>query len=322
MNPADPVKSPNTAHDYVFIVGLPRTGTKLLKNLLENSSERECQITPENFFLGRFLRKGVRHKMRELGELSQDHTIDKLVELMYSGELWGEYWDRLASGDLPVERGRLRQDLLDCDRSEKAIYAVLLQAHVALKENSLLGDKTGPHLYRVPTLLEWFPDAKIVHTFRDPRAVMASEHKKRVRQAERLVTEAREARRSLRAVLYWWRARCVGVVSVVYVAFAWSWAARLDRKYKRLYPKNYYLSQYEDLVNHPEASAAKICEFLEIEFQDGMLEPPQVDSSFGQQASTGFNKAGLEHWKAYLRPWMLAVNWVFGGRLLKRFGYR
>ena len=143
-----------------------------------------------------------------------------------------------------------------------------------------------------------------------------------MRQAERLVTSAREARQPLKAAVFWMRARLVGVVSVVYIAFAWSWAARLDRKYRKLYPKNYYLSKYEDLVTEPEESVQKLCRFLELEFQDGMLEPPQVDSSFGQQASTGFNTAGLDRWRDYLRPWMRAINWVFGGRLLKSFGYR
>jgi|GEM_PF-5735334 hypothetical protein len=34
---------------YVFIVGLPRTGTKLMQNILENAQDVKCSISPENF---------------------------------------------------------------------------------------------------------------------------------------------------------------------------------------------------------------------------------------------------------------------------------
>jgi hypothetical protein len=185
----------------------------------------------------------------------------------------------------------------------------------------IFGDKTGPHLYHVPTLLEWFPNAKVVHTFRDPRAVLASEHKKLLRKPGRLIDEAEKASKYVtafrlrlsRAILSW--------IVILYITVAWSYAAILHFRYKKRYPRNYYLSRFEDLVSKPEESVIHLCQFLEIDFHPSMLEPPKIDSSYTKIGGSGFDTQTLNRWQTYLKPWMNTWLLIWCRRYLRDFGY-
>ena len=300
---------------YVFIVGLPRTGTKLTVNVLENCQEKSCYITPENFFLGRVLRPGIRHKMRKIGDMSIDTNVRQFIDHMYAGKFFGVYWWQLVDGKLGIDKETMLQRMLHSDRSDKAIYTILLQAYARTADDLILGDKSGPNLYRVPTLLEWFPDAKIIHTFRDPRAILASEFKKR----HRLLQTAKN--RNPSPFLVKLSSPFLSLVIVLYITIAWLYAARLHQKYKKLYPDNYYLSKYEDLVTEPEKNVKELCEFLDIECHSDMLSPSQIDSSYAHNRGTGFDKQALTRWKNHLQPWMNTWLLFWGKKYLREFGY-
>ena len=51
-------------YQHIFIVGMPRSGTKLMMNILHNTQQVPIIISPETFFVGRFLGPGVRKQMR------------------------------------------------------------------------------------------------------------------------------------------------------------------------------------------------------------------------------------------------------------------
>jgi hypothetical protein len=287
----------------------------------ENSLDRRCCITRENFFLGRIINPGVRQKMRRIGNMSVDANVHKFVDDMYAGKFFGDYWDRLVDGRLGVSRETMLREILNSDRTEKEIYSILLRIHTQAADDLILGDKSGPHLYHVPTLLEWFPDAKVVHTFRDPRAVLASEHKKLLHKRSRRTAKLEQAGNRKQALFLKLSEPFMSLTIVLYITVAWLFAARLHYKYKKLYPQNYYLSKFEDLVNEPEKSVRKVCEFLGIEFNSAMLNPPKIGSSYAREEGTGFDQRTLDRWQEYLKPWMSAWLFVWSKRYLKEFGY-
>jgi hypothetical protein len=209
----------------------------------------------------------------------------------------------------------VRQRILDSDRSDRAIYAAMLQADAEDTEDTILGDKSGPNLYRVPTLLEWFPNAKIIHTFRDPRAIMASELKKRHRLAKTAKNYAPSALllRLLDPILF--------AIVFVYITAAWLYAVKLHHKYQRLYPDNYCLLKFEDLVTDPERNVRELCQFLGIQFHAEMLNPPQVDSSYSRAGGIGFDSQTLTRWRDDLRPWMNAWLLFWTRKHLGQLGY-
>jgi hypothetical protein len=313
------------ANQYVFIVGLPRTGSKLVVNVLKHGTDTVCDIMPETFFLGRFLRPGVRHKMRRLSPESTEVQVQAVVDDMCRGRFSvfpGDYWSELASGDLGTCQDTIRRRLLASDRSDKAIYTSMLQCRQPDAESAIFGDKTGPHLYHVPTLIAWFPDCKIVHTFRDPRAILASEHKKLIQQYQNRASRCLKYGKPFRLFLMQASIPVFSILIIAYVKIAWILSTILHKKYEKKYPKNYYLLKFEDVVGAPEKTIKNLCDFLQITYHKKMLCPPKQDSSFNENAGIGFEEQALTRWRDYLRPWMqTAMVWGVKKRLLA-FGYK
>lgn len=294
-------------------------------NILQAVPGHRCALAPENFFLGRAFLPGTWRQIQRYGDLWVDANLHRLVDAMYQGQFYGDYWDRLQRGGWGAPQALMRQQLMASDRSPQAIYTALLQGVVggaaAIDAQTILGDKTGPHLYHLPTLLRWFPDAKVIHTFRDPRAILASEQKKRLAQWQRRIAKARAQGHWLRALALRLAQPLVTPLIVLYITTAWLRAAHLHYRYKLRYPHHYYLVKFEDLVNEPAAQVAALCHFLGLPFDPAMLTPPPVDSSFGQSSESGFDTGALARWRQVLKPWMNDWLRLWAGRDLRKFGY-
>src|SRR5436305_12666641 len=71
--------------EAIFIVGASRSGTTLMRTILERSPR--IAIARENHFLGHLRQsEGARYYFRRVGDMRDDSVVRKLVELIYSGE--------------------------------------------------------------------------------------------------------------------------------------------------------------------------------------------------------------------------------------------
>lgn len=299
---------------YIFIVGLPRTGTKLMKNIVEKSPNVSCRISHENFFLGHqssaYLRPGVRHYIKKIGNMFEDSNVEKLVDLMYSGKFVGTYWKMLKNGRLNIDRNRFLNEILGSDRSERSIYEIIMKIHSIDEKIDVFGDRTPSHLFHLPLAMDWFPDSKTIHTVRDPRAIAASQLK---RLLERSYKKHR-TRSDMITYLY-------SFVIVTHTIIGWFRAVKLDGKYKKKYPHRYYFSKFESIVENPETSIRSLCAFLDIDFDQKMLTPHVVDSSFSQGTDSGIDKNTTNRWKYYLKPWMNKMIVLCLFDYMKAYGY-
>jgi hypothetical protein len=299
---------------YIFVVGLPRTGTKLTKNVICANPGLLCRLAPESWYLGDLFRSGLAKSIRSMGDMREDENVDHLVHYMYSGRVRGTYWSMLGGKYLDIPKQTMEELLKASDRSERAIYEVIMLAPVVASHgsiaarNAVLGEKMPGNLYHVPQLMDWFPNSRIVHTFRDPRAILASEWRKIIdRQEDSFSQRLARPLKSLSIVLY--------------VTVTWLYAVRLHHLYSQRYPGKYQLVRYEDLVSEPEPTVRKLCEFLEFDFHQAMLQPAKFGSSFTASGGQGFDRQGLELWRRHLAPWMLRwLNLITGSRLTE-FGY-
>jgi hypothetical protein len=145
------------SNQYVFIVGMPRTGTKLVKNILENSVKSNFKISPEIHFLGHLVIPGVRHKIQKIGDRFDDDTIRKFVKYLFQNgksSLNYSYFRQLRSGRLKIDKEILFKKMLRSNRSDKEIYEILLKSHVEDYDNVILGEKAPPNLWHVPELIK------------------------------------------------------------------------------------------------------------------------------------------------------------------------
>jgi hypothetical protein len=293
---------------------MPKTGTKLVKNILENSTKNNFKITSEIHFLGHLvnlIRPGLRHEIQKIGSRFDDDTIKKFVAYLFQNDKSSpnySYLHQLRSGHLKINKDDLIKRMLKSDRSDKEIYKILLTSHVKDNDKVILGEKAPPNLWHVPKLIEWFPNAKIIHTFRDPRAILTSQWIKK--------TES-----PVEYYLFKASSPMYTYMIVLHITFAWRYAVFLHKRYQRLYFKNYALIKFEDIIRDPPNSIKRLCRFLEIEFDDKMLNPRQYGSSYSKRITSGFNIATLNRWENYLQPWMRKFVTLLTKKYLKEFGY-
>lgn len=311
-------RSGGAAPSQVFVCGASRTGSTLLRSVLNRSPR--LAIARENWFLGHQLpRAGVRHVIRRrVGALAGDEGAARLAALLYRGD-----FARCDRGHWRWLRRHTREeDLLERlaavpEPDERALFRILLEMFGDWKGGRegvagrppVLGEKTPSHLYHVPELLRWFPGAKVVHTFRDPRGIFASELRRRRKDPGAAVYRH----------LGRFRPLLTGFV-LFQVSYVWLRAARLHLRYQRRYPERYQLVRFEDLVASPEPTIRAICERLGIDFDSRMLD--QVVKSKGfREGAPGFDAQAASRWRELNPGWVNAWFATIARPWLARFGY-
>jgi len=175
------------------------------------------------------------------------------------------------------------------------------------------GEKTPAHIYHLPTLLDWFPNAKFVHMFRDPRAIFMSEKTKKAK-AEFVNSRIRLLRQS-------------NLIYEIYMSLSvithWLRVAQLHHQYQQLYPDNYYLLKFEDLITDPQTHLRELCDFLEIDFTKSMLHRKVVNSSFVSPGEiAGFDQSVADRWRQQLYPTADKLFTSLCNKYLVEFGYQ
>jgi hypothetical protein len=301
---------------YLFIVGSPRTGSTLLRHVL-NRSPAVC-LASETHFLKHSRRARLHRRLADAaagdGDVRRTAVRDVVTELLKP-----RFWT-WPSRNLEVDS--LIDRVLATDLSERALFSLLLDLYVerrcADRAVAVRGEKTPDHLYQVATLARWFPDARFIHTFRDPRAIYAS----------RLVRTG-EGRRGMKARLPKVPARVLdpllAPLEVVETSRVWLDAARLHRRHARELGERYRLIRFEDLVADPRGVVTEICAFVGIPFDEHLLdETVVVGSSFEEErhAAQGFDRRSVDRWRDHVHPLVKAWFGIIGRRELRRFGYR
>jgi hypothetical protein len=306
-------------NETVFVVGCARTGSTLLRQIL-NRHERLC-LASETHFLRRWSRYGRDRQIAKFGDLSDDTNVARLVATLYSDDATPKtgYWGWLKGA---IEQQVFARRILETDRSDRAIFQAMLEVFTEAKkgvygDELILGEKTPAHLYSVPTLFEWFPRTKVIHTFRDPRGIFVSTLKRM--QTSNWGLRARYP--SLPGAIV---SPLINPLTVLFTTRAWLDAVKLHARYQQAYGDRYMLVRFEDLVADPERQVRAICAFVGVPYESRMVdEVVVVTSSYREQrrGPSGFDTQSINRWRAHIDPMTRAWFSVLGRKHLKSFGY-
>ena len=91
---------------------------------------------------------------------------------------WANYTAWLRFRDLGVDADRCRELVeMQGEHSFATMFRAVLSAYAEQADKPRVGEKTPGHARYLDCLFEWFPDAQVLFTQRDPRAVVASQLK-------------------------------------------------------------------------------------------------------------------------------------------------
>jgi len=100
----------------------------------------------------------------------------------------------------------------------------------------------------------------------------------------------------------------------------WFESAYRHSKYKAVYPNNYYVLRFEDLVGDPQHHITQVCDFVGVDFQDIMLKQFVVSGGF-RAGQDGFDASAADRWRQHIDPWINSWFVFWFKKYLKEFGY-
>lgn len=137
-----------------FIVGFQRSGTTLLRLMLDNHPDVAIPLDT----VGLWARYAAR--LVDYGNLAEPADRDRLID-----DLLQEERIRLWEAELTPEVVR---DALEGE-DFPAIMAAFHSAYAASRGKKRWGDKDPGNMHRIQVLNAWFPDARFIHIIRDGR---------------------------------------------------------------------------------------------------------------------------------------------------------
>jgi hypothetical protein len=284
-----------------FIAGQAKSGTTLVAALLDGHPEL-LVLPQETAYFPTVLRK-----YRNASRRSQ---LDYLTKESFSRVLFGgePKWREHEYKDFPQERfhetfDRLAFDPANAQRDLLALMAEAYAATIGVPVDRVKRwiEKTPANRNHVDEIFKRFPNAKLLVTLRDPRAILATQISlEKTRQTKRF--------------------------SVYYVIAHWCVAAKLARRVRAGDVPGSFV-QFEQLVSEPATVMKDVCDYLEVQFDpEVVLMPTKIGEPWGgnSAAQIAFSKVTAEpvsRWEKELSE--DEIGWVewHCRDLMPQFGY-
>jgi hypothetical protein len=274
----------------IFIVGANRSGTTLLRLLLNAHSE--ISIPDEiNYFYG--FDWSVSYKNWQSPSLSRP-AFEAFV-------------DRFLTTNEPkvpgLDLSSLRPKILNGPIDLRQPYKLLLEHWAQFNGKVRWGEKTPGNIYHAQILLDMFPDATFIHLIRDPRGGVAS--MKRVAfYTEDAVFNALNRHKVMTHGRTYFHTHVPA-------------EQRIEIR-------------YEDLVVDPRQTLKKICSFIQVPYEETMLRfhldaerfmTKEASSSFNAAATQPISSSFAEKWKTTLTSDEIASIELICAPEMKEFNY-
>lgn len=213
-----------------------------------------------------------------------------------------------------MERARVLLDSLSAeDRGPASLFAATVSQLSAEAGKPIPCEQTPRNIFYAEELLRVYPEARVVHMLRDPRAVMASQ---RLRWQRRRLVNNKTFFPHTQSLRMW--------VNYHPYTAARLWASA-SRAAQRLSDHPRFVPiRFEDLLESPEQTIRFMCDRLGIDFEPAMLEVPQINSSHQSSvggARRGLHKDAIDAWRTTLPPGEAAIAERICGKLMAYYGY-
>jgi len=253
-----------------FIAGPAKSGTTLLVSLLDGNPEL-LVFPAETAYFPTALKKWAPRGRRA--------QFDYLTKESFARVLFGA---RPRPGkhnysDFPKQEflAHFEKSAFDPSNKDRDLLVLMIESYAAVRGIDVSKvkrwiEKTPANRDHLDAIRKLFPQAKILVTMRDPRAIMAAQ------------IALEKTRRS-------------GRFSTYYVAAHWRKAARLALQIRRGSLPGFVV-QYEKLVSETDQTMREVCAYLGVSFSPEMLAPTKAGQpwSGNSAAKTGFTSVSME----------------------------
>jgi Sulfotransferase family len=174
----DRIEAGNGRMPVPFIVGVGRSGTTLLRLMLD--AHPELAIPPETHFVPELI---------ELFEADEEAGPEQVVEIIAAGRHWGDF-------DLDAELLRERLRAVEPHHAATAIRT-FFELYAEREGKPRWGDKTPIYVKHMTEIAGVIPEARFIHLIRDGRDVALSRAGRALRHAAPMPKVARRWKRRI-----------------------------------------------------------------------------------------------------------------------------
>ena len=294
----------------IFVVGNAHSGTTLMQGIIGRHPSVFCGRGETRFF---YHLVGIQ---RRYPDLTNAATRQKFIEFglrtisagygtVKDAEEAGQSIDLIKYGITMTDLEELQKRLAGVgnhDRAYVMIYDFLSEKMGACRWL----EKTPTHLLFAARILTVAPEARFVEVVRDPRAILASKHKRRTGQA----LEANGSK------------RFHGGFDPVLDSLGWRSMVKAGDHVAAKWPDRILRIRYEDLTADPEGTTRGVCRFLNLDFDPSLLDVAWTNSTTTGHQTRGIGTAAVERWKTDLEPSAALVCQFMLRREMARLDYR
>ncbi|MGD2118995.1 MAG: sulfotransferase [Chromatiales bacterium] len=271
----------------IFLVGAARSGTTLLQYMLRSHPQISLPTGESHFFIPFYQRR------EEFGDLSKKNNLQNLLSSIYrqkapffDEELHGIKFNVDEFTDLLYKQGL---------HTVPQIINGIMSANAAGEGKQRWGDKTPYYILHLETLLEMFPDAQFVHIIRDGRDCALSMLERK------------------------WDLK---IFNTYHAAYLWNRYVEHGVEFGRKYPDIYIELRYEDLLAEPEKNVERLCNFLNIEYSESVINFRKSDGSGKTSLLTQpLQKNNSEKWRTKMSDRQVRVFEALAGDMLAQNDY-
>ncbi len=299
------------SHGPIFVCGPSRSGTAMLRSAL--NGHPLVHLTGETHYFDDLRQRFEDPSSGELSSELASEAANYFCAL--SHRPYGHQGDP-TQGQISPQQLRERAEHLG--GTGDAYFQAYCEIEAQHASKSIWGEKTPRHIFRINDILTRFPDAKVVCMSRDPRAVVASYRDWRNQggfnferdpgHREALEAEQNRVRRSYHpaTISMLWRAQSKAALKA---RDEWG-------------PDKVYIQRYEDLVVEPERELRELTEWLDLSFEESMLNVPMHNSSYEKfDEKQGITRAAVDRWKTKLTPAEIRIVDCICRSVMQSLGY-
>jgi len=220
----------------IFVVGAPRSGTTLLQYMLRSHPELSLPTAESHFFIPFYKRQ------HEFTALEKKDNLRKLISEIYLSKK--QFFDEDFHG-IKFDLDKLTDQLYKQNTTTiPGVINGIFSANALAQGKSRWGEKTPYYILHLETILEMFPDAKIVHIIRDGRDCALSMLERR------------------------WD---LGIFNIYHAAYTWNKYVLSGKDFGNRHPDCYFEFRYEDLLDTPEKIVKSLCQTIDLKYDSSLI---------------------------------------------------
>jgi hypothetical protein len=285
-----------------FLVGEMKSGTSWLMEMLDSHPQIFC--AGEGTFFGRH-RATDEIPVYEAAAPSLHNALLNSEDLRTWQSLWWNRWTR---------RGKTAEE--DLHNLTRLVIDYYLAKGSAASGKRIVGDKSPQHTEYVDEIFDFYPEARVIHIFRDGRDVAVSlmHHFWNLSRDKRLMSKGglfdlepeelakRDAYLADPEIFLASGDSIFVEERLRQMAARWSrMVNKASRDGSKLFGPNFFQLSYEDLSERPEENLKAVFEFLGARADDGIVRRCVEENSFekwagrpkGREDGTSFFRKGV-----------------------------